>query len=218
MRNTLPLKGQRILDVGCGSGGLVRFMTREGARVTGLDNSENQLTRANAAVSAGDEDYVSGVGQDLPFEDGTFDAVVFFNSLHHVPTSVQAAALREALRILKPAGEVYILEPVAEGAFFEMMRPIEDETDVRASAYEAILAAANSPAISEHRELSYNAPLRYESFEACRDEIVAVDENRRPLVETQGENLRKSFETAAVFKDSAYHFASPSRLNLLRKK
>lgn len=218
MRNTLPLKGQRVLDVGCGSGGLVRFMTREGARVTGLDTSENQLARANAAVAAGDEDYISGVGQDLPFEDGTFDAVVFFNSLHHVPTGVQAAALTEALRTLKSAGEVYILEPLAEGAFFEMMRPIEDETDVRASAYEAILAAANNPAISEHRELSYNAPLRYENFEACRDEIIAVDENRRPLVEAQGENLRKAFELAANFEDNSYHFASPSRLNLLRKK
>lgn len=217
MRSTLPLKGQRVLDVGCGSGGLVRFMTREGARVTGLDTSENQLKRAGAAIAAGDEDYISGVGQDLPFEDQTFDAVVFFNSLHHVPTGDQPAALSEALRVLKSGGEIYILEPVAEGAFFEMMRPIEDETDVRASAYDAILAAANTPAVSEHRELSYQAPLRYDSFEACRDEMIAVDENRRPLVEAQGEKLRKAFESAASFEDGSYHFASPSRLNLLRK-
>lgn len=217
MRSTLPLKGQRVLDVGCGSGGLVRFMTREGARVTGLDISENQLKRAGAAISVGDEDYISGVGQALPFDAGTFDAVVFFNSLHHVPIGDQAAALTEALRTLKSGGEVYILEPVAEGAFFEMMRPIEDETDVRASAYKAILAATNTPAVCEHRELSYQAPLRYDSFEACRDEIIAVDENRRPRVEAEGEKLRKAFESVAHFEDGSYHFASPSRLNLLRK-
>lgn len=218
MRNTLPLKGQRILDVGCGSGGLVRFMTREGARVTGLDSSENQLKRANAAAPAGDECYLSGVGQDLPFDDGSFDAVVFFNSLHHVPSSDQAAALTEALRVLKSGGEIYILEPVAEGAFFEMMRPIEDETDVRASAYEAIQATANTSSISEHRELSYNAPLSYKSFDACRGEMIAVDETRRPLVEAQSEKLRRAFESAASIEDGSYHFASPSRLNLLRKK
>ncbi|WP_282606599.1 bifunctional 2-polyprenyl-6-hydroxyphenol methylase/3-demethylubiquinol 3-O-methyltransferase UbiG [Pelagibius sp. Alg239-R121] len=218
MRDTLPLKGQRILDVGCGDGGLVRFMTREGARVTGLECSDGQLGRARAAAPVADEDYRSGVGQDLPFEDATFDVVVFFNSLHHVPVDDQPGALAEAQRVLKPAGEIYILEPIAEGAFFEMMRPIEDETSVRAYAYEAILAAAKGPAVSEHRELTYAAPLRYDSFEACRDGMIAVDEKRRAAVEAEGEKLRTAFITAARFEDGAYHFATPSRLNLLRHR
>ncbi|TQV81647.1 class I SAM-dependent methyltransferase [Denitrobaculum tricleocarpae] len=217
MRGTLPLKEQRVLDVGCGSGGLVRFMTREGARVTGLDTSEKQLARARDADGAGDEDYISGVAEDLPFEAGIFDAVVFFNSLHHVPVEHQATALREALRVLRSGGEIYVLEPLAEGAFFEMMRPIEDETDVRASAYEALLNAANTSGVCEHRELSYEAPLSYESFEACRNEMIAVDESRRPAIEAQGDNLRIAFESAAEFEEGAYRFASPSRLNLLRK-
>ncbi len=218
MRDVLPLKGQRVLDVGCGNGGLVRFMTRQGARVTGLECSEGQLARAHAAEPAGEEDYLSGVGQELPFEDNTLDAVVFFNSLHHIPIDDQPAALEEALRVLRPGGEVYILEPIAEGAFFEMMRPIEDETEVRAHAYEAILAAAKTASVSEHRELSYAAPLRYDSFEACRDGMIAVDEKRRTAVEAEGEKLREAFEAAADFRDSAYHFASPSRLNLLRRR
>lgn len=218
MRDILPLKGQRVLDVGCGDGGLVRFMTRQGARVTGLECSEGQLARARAADPAGDEDYLKGVGQDLPCEDATMDAVIFFNSLHHIPVPAQAGALDEALRVLRPGGEIYILEPVAQGAFFEMMRPIEDETEVRAAAYEAILAASKSPIIMEHREVSYAAPLRYNSFEACRDGIIAVDEKRRAAVEAEGDKLRQAFEAAADFRDGAYHFASPSRLNLLRKR
>lgn len=217
MRSTLPLQGQRVLDIGCGSGGLVRFMTREGARVTGLDASGKQLKRAHAAEAAGDEDYVSGVGEDLPFPDETFDAVVFLNSLHHVPVAHQDTALTEALRVLKTGGEVYVLEPLAKGAFFEMMRPVEDETDVRASAYKALLAAANSAAVSEHRELSYEAPLNYESFEACQKEMIAVDENRRPTVEALSAQLREAFEAAARFEDGLYRFTSPSRLNLLRR-
>ena len=217
MRSTLPLQGQRVLDIGCGSGGLVRFMTREGARVTGLEASENQLKRALGADAAGDEDYISGVGEDLPFPDRSFDAVIFFNSLHHVPVEHQGTALAEALRVLKSGGEVYVLEPLAEGAFFEMMRPVEDETDVRASAYATLLAAANSAAVSEHRELSYEAPLNYESFEACQKEIIAADESRRPAVEAMNPQLREAFESAAKFEDGLYRFASPSRLNLLRK-
>jgi len=216
MRGILPLKGQRILDIGCGDGGLVRFMTREGARVTGMETSEGQLARARAATPAGDEDYILGVGQDLPFEDASFDAVIFFNSLHHVPVDDQPKAIAEAMRLLRSEGEVYILEPLAEGAFFEMMKPIEDETNVRARAYEAILAAAETPAVSEHRELTYSAPRRYDSFEACRDGIIAVDPERRAAVESQDEKLRKAFEAAGNFKDGAYHFTAPSRLNLLR--
>ena len=218
MRDILPLKGQRVLDVGCGNGGLVRFMTRQGARVTGLECSAGQLARAHDAEPAGDEDYLSGVGQDLPFEDATLDAVVFFNSLHHIPVKDQTAALAEALRVLKPGGEIYVLEPIAEGAFFQLMRPIEDETEVRARAYEAILAAAESPTVSEHRELTYAAPLRFDSFESFREGMIAVDENRRSAVEAEGERLRQSFEAAADHKDGAYHFASPSRLNLLRRR
>ena len=217
LREVLPLDGARIADVGCGDGGLVRFMARQGARVTGIEPSPGQLGRARAAEPAGDEDYLEGRAEVLPFADGELDAVVFFNSLHHIPVQVQGAALDEAARVVRPGGCIYVVEPLAEGRFFELMRPIEDETHVRAKAFEALTAAKAWSDLTEEREDFYDAPYKYESFEAFRDGIVAVDEGRKAKVEALDADLRRGFEAVAEARDGAFWFTQPCRLNLLRK-
>lgn len=218
MEDWLPLDGKRAADIGCGDGSLVRAMTRAGARVTGIDPSEGMLARARAAESVGNEDYLLGFAEDLPLPGASLDAAVFFNSLHHVPIERQAEALSEAVRVLKPGGLLYIVEPIADGRFFEIMRPIEDETEVRAKAYEALSAAAESAAFGEEQEFFYLTPVRYDDFAQFRDRAIAVDERRRPAVEAQEESLRQSFEAAAERQNGAYTFEQPCRLNLLHKR
>jgi len=146
LRDRLPLEGARIADIGCGDGGLVRAMARGGAWVVGIDPGPQQLARARAAEAAGApenrEAYVCALGEALPLPGACLDALVYFNALHHVPIAVQQAALAEAARVLRPGGLLYVQEPLAEGDYFELMRPIEDETEVRARAYEALQAAA----------------------------------------------------------------------------
>jgi SAM-dependent methyltransferase len=217
MREHLPMKGARIADIGCGDGSLVRFMTREGARVTGVEPAEGQLARARAAETAGDEDYRQGIAEGLPFGDGSLDAAVFFNSLHHVPVEGQVAALAEAARVVRPGGLVYVQEPLAAGAYFELMRPIEDETHVRAKATEAIRATLAAGLLAEDLELLYEAPYRLADFADLKAHAIAVDERRRARVEAMEEALRAAFERAADRREGAFWFYQPARLNLLRK-
>jgi len=217
LREHLPLKGARLVDIGCGDGALVRLMTREGARVTGIECSESQLARARAAEPAGEEDYLPGRAEDLPFEADSLDAAVFFNSLHHVPVESQAKALEEAARVVKPGGVVYVQEPIAAGAHFELMRPIEDETFVRAKAQEAIAAAAQGPALRAELEAVYDAPIRRGNFEEFKAELIAVDAGRRAGIEAAETTLKAAFEAAGEVRDGATWFDQPSRLSLLRK-
>ena len=217
LREHLPMAGARIADVGCGDGSLVRFMTREGARVTGIEPAERRLETARAAEPAGDEDYRQGVAEDLSFADGSLDTVVFFNSLHHVPVEGQAKALQEAVRVLRPGGLVYVQEPLAAGSYFELVQPIEDETVVRAKAYEAIRAAVGAGLLAEALELVYEAPYKIADFAAFKEAVIAVDEARRPRFDAIEADLRAAFETAAERRDDAYVLYQPSRLNLLRK-
>lgn len=219
LRRRLDLQGARVADVGCGDGSLARVMARAGARVIGIDPGPQQLARAAAAEAAGDEVYVCALGEALPLRDGCLDAVVFFNALHHVPVAVQGAALAEAARVLRPGGLVYVQEPLAEGSYFEIMRPVEDETEVRARAYDALKAAlkADGEDLGEEEEFVYRAPFRVKSVEAFLKGLVAVDPARRDAVAGRQESLREAFLAAAEQRDDGFWFEIPSRLNLLRK-
>src|SRR5690349_2536994 len=154
MRELLVLPGSRIVDVGCGDGALARTLTREGARVIGIEAGPEALAAARAAPPVNDETYLEGRAEDLPLPDASADIVVFMNSLHHVPAARQRKALDEAARVLVPGGALYIVEPIAAGNYFELGKPVEDETAVRSHAYAMVLDAIGVTMAGE-REVMY---------------------------------------------------------------
>lgn len=110
------------------------------------------------------EDYLEGVGEDLPLADGVADVVTFFQSLHHVPAPRMRDALAEAARVLRPGGLVFVAEPIAEGAFFELVRPLDDETEVRRQAFEA-LGDAPSVGLEPVDELEFLNPIAFRDID-----------------------------------------------------
>jgi ubiquinone/menaquinone biosynthesis C-methylase UbiE len=126
------VRGKQMLDVGCGAGALSRSLALLGARMVGLDPSREALTAARRSTPQ--VGFVQGRAESLPFKDSTFDAVVFLNSLHHVPTDLMAASLREAARTTRPDGLTIVIEPLPEGTFFDALKEVEDETKVRNDA------------------------------------------------------------------------------------
>jgi SAM-dependent methyltransferase len=213
----LSVAGARLLDVGCGDGALVRSLTRAGARATGIEIDAAALAPALAAARAGEEDYVEGRGEALPFPDASFDIAIYFNSLHHVPTAAHRAALTEAARVLRPAGTLWIVEPIAEGRYFELTRPLEDESDVRAAAYEAIKAVEAGPALRGEAEIFYRSPMQFDDFPAWVRRYVSVDPARRAVVEKHRAALARRFEELAERRADGFHFDLPTRANLLRR-
>lgn len=96
--------GDRVLDVGCGSGVFLALAAARGARVHGLDASPSLLDRARARVP--DADLREGDMEALPWADATFDAVCGFNAFFFADDLV--AALREAGRVARPGAPVVI--------------------------------------------------------------------------------------------------------------
>lgn len=95
---------------------------------------------------------VLGVAEQLPFADGTFDAVLSLNVLEHVKDPFQAA--REIMRVLKPGGEVFVVAPflqplhgyphhyynmTAQG-LMNLFEPLQDKRIMRYGAMHPILA------------------------------------------------------------------------------
>jgi len=216
LREVLSLDGLRVLDVGSGDGSLVRYMTRHGAVATGLECGAAQLEKAHSYACEGEEVYVEGFGQELPFDDGGFDTAIFFNSLHHIPGEHMAAALAEATRVCKPGGVVYVAEPIAAGTGFELHAPVDDETSVRAAAYSAISSAVTDGSF-DAREIFYHTAYHYDDFETFKDDTIRIDPKRRAPFEAMENELLALYNRLGIPEEKGMRFDQPMRVNVLQK-
>jgi 2-polyprenyl-6-hydroxyphenyl methylase/3-demethylubiquinone-9 3-methyltransferase len=109
VRQRLPLKGARVLDVGCGAGLLSEAMAREGAQVTALDLSPQliDVARLHLLESGLDVDYrLESVESLADTQAGAFDAVTCMEMLEHVPDP--AAVVAACARLLRPGGQLFV--------------------------------------------------------------------------------------------------------------
>ena len=97
----------RALDVGCGGGLLAEELAATGFAVTGIDPSVQSLetARAHAAEKNLAIDYRRGFGDDLPFDDASFDVAFCCDMLEHVKD--WDAVVREAARVLRSGGVLF---------------------------------------------------------------------------------------------------------------
>ena len=103
--------GDRVLDLGCGSGWATRLLARmvggEG-RVVGLDVSDEMVLQARAASKKfNNVVYVQGSAEQIPEEENSFDKVLSVESFYYYAD--QDRALRELFRVMAPKGRLFIL-------------------------------------------------------------------------------------------------------------
>ena len=106
--------GQRVLDVGCGTGTLATLIKQlhPKVEVLGLDPDPKALARArgkaqSAAVSV---QFDQGFGDELPYPGASFDRVFSSFMFHHLPAEEKGSTLREIRRVLKTGGELRMMD------------------------------------------------------------------------------------------------------------
>jgi ubiquinone/menaquinone biosynthesis C-methylase UbiE len=99
-----PFRGdERLLDVGCGDGGVARLLRERVAEVVAVDVEPSPEWSNSESMT-----FAVADGERLPFEDGEFDVVHSKDSLHHMEHPELAVA--EYRRVLKPGGTALIIE------------------------------------------------------------------------------------------------------------
>ncbi|NHN60837.1 MULTISPECIES: methyltransferase domain-containing protein [Halorussus] len=103
-------EGDRVLDVGCGTGFATEGILEHTRNVHGLDQSVHQLEKAWAKLGKHDPvSFYRGDAERLPFADDTFDVVWSSGSIEYWPNPV--ATLRDMRRVVEPGGRVLVVGP-----------------------------------------------------------------------------------------------------------
>lgn len=104
--------GQRVLDLGCGTGLLTRMVKQFApeAHVTGLDGDEEVLKIARDKSRGVDIQWDHALAFDMPYPDNSFDVVVSSFVTHHLTSEDKVRAFQEVRRVLQPGGGFHIVD------------------------------------------------------------------------------------------------------------
>lgn len=106
------IKNSRILDVGCGYGQFIyHALKKEVKRISGIEVSENDLATARKYIRSNKFDSKVGSAIAIPYNESTFDTVVAWEVLEHIPYQTEPQFFKEVYRVLKVNGVFYLSTP-----------------------------------------------------------------------------------------------------------
>jgi len=213
----LPLTDARVLELGCGAAEKTRLIAERtavaeivAAEVDAIQHGKNLALTDLPKVT-----FKAFGAEAIDAPDSSFDIVLMFKSLHHVPLAALDQALREIHRVLKPGGFAYISEPVFAGAFNEVLRLFHDESTVRRAAFMALERAIDTGRFELAEEHFFRNRLKFTAFAQFEAGVLNVTHTEHRLTPELFEHVRRKFESYR--SEAGYLFEVPNRVDLLRK-
>jgi SAM-dependent methyltransferase len=137
------VRGQTVLDFGCGSGENCHLLARRGAHVWAMDISASlvQKARQRLALNGGSPNvrFLVASAHEIPLAAGSVDIVFGIAVLHHLDL---ASAAREIKRVLRPGGRAIFQEPVRNSELIKFLRGLIPYRRQDLSPYERTLTEA----------------------------------------------------------------------------
>lgn len=213
----LHLQGADILELGCGKADKTRAISQGGKvrSITALEVDEIQHAANLRNNDLANVTFRLGGAEAIPADDESFDIVLMFKSLHHVPVDRMGKAMAEISRVLRPGGLAYISEPVFAGEFNEILRLFHDEKNVREAAFSAVERAVAAGRFELVDERFFSTPGHYDSFEQFEERILNVTHSDHRLSPDLYQRVREQFMRHMTPQGA--NFQSPLRVDLLRK-
>ncbi len=100
-----------ILDLGAGDGTCLTYFSQyfPESKLKGIDVSELSIEEA-AAKKIPNTEVLAYDGTKIPFSDNQFDLILVATVMHHIRFELHDGLMKEALRVLKPGGKIFIVE------------------------------------------------------------------------------------------------------------
>ena len=204
-----------VIDVGCGLGDFARWMTTQGASVIGIDKPE-MIDKAERIERVGNEKYIIGTGQALPFDNNYADLIVYLASFHHIPENEMVHAIEQCRMILKSGGKAIFVEPVAQkGSYYEVVRFEADEADIQAKVYR-MLQDAGRYGFTMRAEETYYLERSFDDFKKLI-EIFVDDEVRKTDIIVQARIVTERLSRENKVSFESFRYKSICRMNILEK-
>ncbi len=210
----LPLKGAKVLELGCGKAEKTRFVSQNAASVLALEVDKVQLAKNQAIHDLPNVRFEYGGAENIPAANASFDIVLMFKSLHHVPVDQMDTAFSEIRRVLKPGGIIYISEPVYAGDLNEIIRLFNNEKIVREAAFEAEKKAVLSGRLKLLQQQFFLQPVVFENFDQFAEQAINVTHANHRLSPEILREVRSKFEQHMT--EEGAHFVMPMRVDLLQ--
>lgn len=151
-------QGQRVLEVGCGTGNLTLLVKQRhpDVEVVGLDPDAKALRRAQSKARRQrlDVRFEQGFADALTDADASYDCVLSAFMFHHLKRAEKAATLRDIRRVLKPGGRLHVLDFAAadehvHGGLARLFHRHEDPTDTPEPTLVELMREAGFAAAAE---------------------------------------------------------------------
>ena len=211
----LHLGGATVLELGCGKAEKTRIVAQKAASVLALEVDERQLARNLAIADMINVHFAHGGAEKIPASDSTFDVVLMFKSLHHVPIELMDSAFSEIRRVLKPGGVAYISEPVYSGDFNEVLKLFHDEKAVRDAAFAAEKRAVASGQLALVTQKFFQQPTCFADFSQYEEQVIKVTHTEHKLSDATLDKVRSRFNEYLTRDGVTFHM--PIRVDLLTK-
>jgi len=211
----LHLESATVLELGCGNAEKTRIVARKAASVLALEVDERQLAKNLAIGDMVNVHFAHGGAERIPASDSSFDIVLMFKSLHHVPIELMDSAFSEIRRVLKPGGMAYISEPVYSGNFNEVLKLFHDEKAVRDAAFAAEKRAVASGQFALVTQKFFQQPACFANFSQYKEQVIKVTHTEHKLSEATLEAVHSRFNEYMTQDGATFHM--PIRVDLLTR-
>lgn len=213
----LPMLNATVLELGCGKAEKTRKIAASGkvAAIVAMEVDEIQHGKNLKNSDLPNVTFRRGAAEAIPADDGSFDIVMMFKSLHHVPMDKMDAAFSEMYRVLRPGGWAWISEPVYAGAFNEVIRLFHDEKQVREAAFAATQRAIADGRFQLVRQRFFSVAGHYQDFDQFEEQVIRVTHTNHRLAPELHDAVRQAFEMHMT--PAGAHFHNPLRIDILRR-